>query len=100
MARGIGAQIGLLAFAAAIVAGLYAGNSMTVILSRALVAMLIGSLVGQAAGWAAKAVLRDHLQRKKVQIDREHLAAIREMTGDADAASETPVAQGAGEHAA
>jgi membrane protein DedA with SNARE-associated domain len=96
MVRGIGAQIGLLAFAVAVLAGLYSGNSVTVTLTRALVAMVIGSLVGQIAGWAAKLVLRDHLQRKKIEIDREHLAAIREMTGEPETTG-SPAADGAGD---
>jgi len=96
MVRGIGAQIGLLAFAVAVLAGLYSGNSVTVTLTRALVAMVIGSLVGQVAGWTAKLVLRDHLQRKKVEIDREHLAALRELTAESEATG-SPVADGAGE---
>jgi hypothetical protein len=78
MARSIGAQLGLLAFAAAIVAGLYAGNSATTILVRALIVMVAACAAGQAVGWAAKQVLRDHLQRKKQAIDREHHQALHE----------------------
>ncbi len=79
MVRNAGAQIALLAFAVAIVAGLYAGNSAMGILTRALIALAAGALVGQAAGWTAKLVLREHLQRKKLRIDTEHLAAIRAL---------------------
>lgn len=79
MVRSIGAQIGLLAFAVAVIAGLYAGNSATVILTRALTAMVLGALVGQMSAWAAKQVLRDYLQRKKLEMDREHVSAIRSM---------------------
>lgn len=74
-----GAQIGLLAFAVALVAGLMAGNSATVVLIRALVALAVGAGVGQAAAWAARTVLREHLQRRKLQIDQEHLAAVQAM---------------------
>lgn len=81
MVRTTGAQIGLLAFAVAIVAGVYAGNPATVVMLRALAAMLVAALVGQVAGWTAKLVLRDHLQRRKLRIDREHFEAIRNMTG-------------------
>ncbi len=77
MVRSTGVQIGLFAFAVAIVAGLYAGNSASNILIRALVAMVGATVVGQAAAWAARLVLRDHLQRKKLAVDREHLAALR-----------------------
>ncbi len=77
MSRKLGAQIGLLAFGMAIIAGLYAGNSPSVILMRALVAMVIGVFVGQGAGMAGRLILREHLQRIKQQIDLEHLAAIK-----------------------
>ena len=83
MTRSIGVQIGLLAFGMAVVSGLYVGNSATVILTRALVAMILGLILGQMAGWGVKSVLRDHLQRKKLNIDREHLAASRALTGEA-----------------
>ena len=79
MVRSTGAQIGLLAFAFAIVAGLYAGNSATVILTRAIGAMLLGAVIGQVAGWVVRLILRDHLQRKKLRIDDEHFKAMREM---------------------
>jgi MFS family permease len=84
MVRTTGVQIGLLAFAVASLAGIYAGNPATVILLRALLAMLLGTLIGQAAGWTAKLVLRDHLQRKKLHIDREHFKAMRALTRAAE----------------
>jgi hypothetical protein len=81
MVRTTGAQIGLLAFAVAVVAGVYANNPATVVMLRALAAMVVAALVGQVAGWTAKLVLRDHLQRRKLRIDREHFDAMRNMTG-------------------
>ena len=73
MTRMIGAQLALLAFSGAIVAGLAAGNTPTTILWRALLALAGGMVVGQTAGWAGKLILRDHLQRQKRALDREHL---------------------------
>jgi hypothetical protein len=84
MVRTTSVQIGLLAFAVAGLAGIYAGNPVTVILLRAMLAMLVGTVIGQIAGWTAKAVLRDHLQRKKLHIDRQHFQAIRALTGAAE----------------
>lgn len=75
MISNLSAQIALLAFAGAILSGLYAGNSPTTVLGRALAAMLAALLVGQLAAWAAKLALRDHLQRRKMAIDREHTEA-------------------------
>lgn len=77
MVRSIGAQIGLLAFAVAIIAGLSVGNSPTTILIRALLIMLAACVLGQLVGWTGKLVLRDHLQKKKLEIDRAHREAIR-----------------------
>jgi MFS family permease len=93
MVRSIGVQIGLLAFAVATIAGVYAGNPPTVILLRALLAMLLGAVVGQAAGWAAKVVLRDHLQRKKLHIDGRHFEEIRALTGEPDEVPEAVAPQ-------
>lgn len=84
MVRSIGAQLGLLAFAAAIVAGLHAGNTPVTILVRALIVMLAACAAGQAVGWAAKQVLRDHLQQKKQAIDREHDQALHEADEQPD----------------
>jgi acid phosphatase family membrane protein YuiD len=90
MVRSTGVQIGLFAFAVAILAGLYAGNSLAVILIRALVVMVGAMVVGQAAAWAARVVLRDHLQRKKLQVDREHLNALRALEDEPAAEEEAP----------
>lgn len=79
MVGSIGAQIGLLAFAAALLAGLVVGNSLTVVLTRSLVAMLGGAVVGQFAGWAAKSILCEYLQRRKHNIDSAHFAATRAL---------------------
>lgn len=72
MLGSVSAQVGLLAFAAAIVAGLYAGNAPATVLTRALAAMLVGFLVGRLVCGAIRLVLRDHLQRKKRAIDQSH----------------------------
>ena len=74
MIGSISAQIALLAFAAAIVAGLIAGNSAVLVLERALVAMFVGLMVAKTVCWTTKLVLRDHLQKKKYAIDQAHAA--------------------------
>jgi len=75
MIGSISAQVALFAFAAAIGAGIVAGNSPTTILIRALVAMLAASVVGKLVAWSTKLVLRDHLQHKKLAIDEQHVEA-------------------------
>ncbi len=93
MVRNIGAQIGLLAFLLAVLAGLHAGNTSTVIMSRALVALVAGAAIGQLAGWSARLVLRDYLQKRKLEIDRRHFEAVRAMANAvSDRAPEVPVA--------
>jgi hypothetical protein len=79
MVHSLSAQLGLLAFGVALVAGLYAGNSATLILARALGALCVGVVVGHFAGWAAKSVLRDHLQRKKSALDQAHYRAVQQL---------------------
>ena len=83
MIGSISAQIALLAFAAAIVAGLAAGNSPFTVLSRALIAMCIALIVGRITAWSTKLVLRDHLQRKKRAIDEAHLESNQEAAPEA-----------------
>jgi len=96
MIGALGAQFGLLAFAAAILAGLLAGNSAGTVLTRALLSLVAAALIGQAAGAALKVVLRDHLQSKKRLIDQEHVRemdAIRAAATQSDAAASKPQAR-------
>lgn len=79
MVQRIGAQIALLSFALAVLAGLAVGNPPTTILLRALAALFIGLLVGQFCAWTSKLVVRDHLLRRKIEIDRAHTAHMLEM---------------------
>lgn len=86
MIGSIGAQVALLAFAVALFAGLYAGNTPTTVLARALLAMVAGLLVGQWVAWVCKQILREHLQQRKVQIDLGHVDALEPGSAE-DAAS-------------
>ncbi len=72
MSRVLSAQLGLLAFSAAIVAGILTGNTFTTIVTRAIVALFVAAVAGNLAGWVSRLVLRDHLLRRKLKIDREH----------------------------
>lgn len=89
MLRTLGAQVALLAFAAAVGVGLSVGNSPTTVLLRALLIMTGTLLVSQLVVAGQKRILRDHLQGKKLSIDREHL--------EAGAAAENRAAAGPGE---
>jgi hypothetical protein len=94
MTRSIGAQIALLAFTLATLAGLLAGNSAATVLWRALLAMAAAYLVGQVVAAVGKAVLRDHLQRRKLAIDHQHLEASRTRATDAVAPAASPAKTG------
>lgn len=85
----VAAQVALTAFAAAILAGLYAGNSPVTVLSRALLVLAAAVVLGSAAAWVIKLVLRDHAQRCRQRIDEE---LARAETGTESAAGETPPA--------
>lgn len=71
MVHSLGAQIGLVAFAVAILAGLHAGNSATTILTRALLALVLAVFAGQFSSFAIRLVLRDHMKQKKEAVERE-----------------------------
>ncbi|MDX2199429.1 MAG: hypothetical protein SF069_10730 [Phycisphaerae bacterium] len=95
MTQALSAQVGLFGFAVAILVGLQAQNSPVTILSRALVVMFVAALIGQMVAWAGRAALRERLQARKLQLDQEHLKAIREMESQAVAADAAPAASSA-----
>ena len=69
--RGVGATLGLLAFATTIVAGLWVGNPVNIILMRALSAMLLFCVIGVVIGSAAQLVVREHAHnREKAAFSR------------------------------
>ncbi len=65
VSRFAGATLGLLAFAVTILAGLWAGNTVTVVLSRAIGALFIFCFIGVALGAAAQAVVNEHRKRRE-----------------------------------
>ena len=61
MVRLCGACLGLLVFSAMIVRGLLVGNPPEVILERALIGLVGGTLLGCVAGWLGSIVVADNL---------------------------------------
>lgn len=61
MAQVIACCLALSAHAVAIVVGLGAGNDATTVLSRALIALVLGYVVGQMIAGAFSHVAREHL---------------------------------------
>ncbi len=91
MTGSIAAQIGLLAFAATCLTGLLIGNDLQAVLTRSLVGLVVGAVVGHLAGASAKLVLREHFARRKHDLDAAHFAAVRaadEATADLDPTGE------------
>jgi uncharacterized membrane protein YczE len=80
MLRTIGAQIALLTFTLAVVAGVAVGNSPITVLTRGLISMVAALVVGQIAAVVCKVVLRDHLQKRKHGLDLAHVAALNAAT--------------------
>jgi hypothetical protein len=94
MTRVISSQFALLAFGVAIVAGLYAGNSGTTIMLRALGVMVAALFIGQLAAWTAKQVLREHLAQRKRNIDKAHAEETRILVEEARALSKAASEEG------
>lgn len=84
----ISAQVALFAFAVGLLAGVYAGNAPVTVLSRALTVMVGALLVTQAVAYASKAVIREYLLKRKLEIDRSHVDMLEAL--EADGATETP----------
>lgn len=82
MLQTISAQIALLTFALAVVAGVVAGNSPITILTRGLISMIVALLVGQIAAAVCKAVLRDYLQKRKHGMDLAHVASLNAVMAE------------------
>lgn len=99
MVGSISAQLALFAFAVTIFAGIASGNSSVTVLTRALVAMVTAMLLGQVVGAISKAVLRDHLIRRKNEIDVAHARALANMEREIEEAREAQEAQEAREAA-
>jgi len=89
MIRLVGGTAALLAFSAAIVAGLIAENAMVTVLKRALTAMVLFLMIGSLLGWVGEMVLRDHLNRLVAQREAESATA---ETAEATDAADTDAA--------
>lgn len=78
-------SLGLLAFSAAIFAGLYAGNEVVTILSRAISALIVCLLLGAVIGWMAETVIAENLKaadQRENDLDRESEQAVTNPNPD------------------
>lgn len=66
--RHTGGILGMLAFSVSIVVGLWAGNPVAVILSRAVWALCVFCVIGLLVGGVAQYVINDYGRRRYQQI--------------------------------
>jgi len=90
MVRLCGASLGLFAFAIAIVQGLLAGNSTSVILSRALWALFAFCMIGLLVGWVSFRVLDEHASK----MNREMFPEVEEEEAESGATDQARMESG------
>jgi len=61
----IAASLALVAFALAILLGLFAGNTAATTIGRALIVMVVCYLVGQLIGYVGRTAMTEHVERYK-----------------------------------
>lgn len=81
MPRRLAASLALLVFAICLIAGLESGNSMSTILSRALVAMLGTLVISLIVGTMAEKMLQENVARREKEL---------RQAGEATAEGERP----------
>ncbi|MFA5865105.1 MAG: hypothetical protein WC975_10520 [Phycisphaerae bacterium] len=67
----ISGSLALLAFSAAIFAGLWAGNDLSTILLRAWWALILFLILGVMIGWIAQTVIDEHMEKAANEIINE-----------------------------
>ena len=85
IARFSGAVLGLLAFAVAVFSGIYAENTVTVTLSRGILALFVFCAIGFVVGGAAQMVVAEHERTARERINErysERPQGADESTGD------------------
>ena len=80
VARFTGVGLGLLAFTITIVAGVWIQNSVTVTLSRSILALFVFCLIGFVLGSAADIVVAEHETGQAAKV-REHFREDQEDSG-------------------
>ena len=82
-----GATLGLLAFSIAVFGGLWAGNPVGLILSRAIWSLVIFCALGLVVGAAAQAVVEEYARRRFDAVRAEVAAKAAEALEAAQAAA-------------
>ncbi|MBN1514796.1 MAG: hypothetical protein JXB13_22480 [Phycisphaerae bacterium] len=68
VARYTGGILGMLAFAVSVLAGLWVGNPVAIILSRAVWALVLFSVIGLSLGAVAQFVIDDYARRRYQEV--------------------------------
>ena len=79
ISRFAGAALGLLAFAIAVIGGIYVQNPVAVTLSRGILALCMFCLIGLLLGAAAQMVVDEHTKDREEEIRKRY----RESSVDA-----------------
>jgi len=86
----VGAALALLAFAAALFAGILADNPATTTLARATLALVCCYLVGLAIGAVAEGALQEHIDEYKTQHPLEEADPAKIVSSDPTDGSPAP----------
>ena len=89
----IASSLALIAFAAAVVAGLIVDNPATTIISRALIAMVLCYIAGAAIGAVAQRALEEHVDQYKRAHPIDHDEDASEAAAEQQPSMEPPRAQ-------
>jgi len=88
-------SLGLLAFSAAIFAGLWAGNGAATILMRAWWSLVLFLIIGAILGCVADVVVQEHIRNTlKGKTEGQAEAASDQTTGSVSAGRVQPAAKG------
>lgn len=71
----------MLAFSASIFAGLWGGNDMMTILTRAWWALMIFLVFGAIVGWIAQTVINEHLRQTSPDTEAQQDASVAQDKG-------------------
>ncbi len=94
MVRLVGASLGFLAFALAILAGVWSGNPIAVIVERAILALVLFFLLGASLGWVAQRVIDERVGQRRAEMEARFAAAGPAGAPDGAAAKEAVGGQG------
>lgn len=87
IARLAGAALALFAFSVSVLAGLYVGNPVTLVLSRGILALVLFFLIGLALGAAAQLVVREYSEARLRDLESSLAPTATPPPGTADADS-------------